>query len=167
MKTGKDLNIIPISPKNHYSTVKMDMLLKQINDEFYFFNFLPYNSKVVSYIKDRIKDIGSKINNVTISKANDGQIKRRNEILEALRGYYSTLKSYSPEPVDDEKVCKFLTAMFVKDKEKLTKDELYLKWIVKTKKFSQFYNANKTIESINEDCLKYFKITSELKLVVD
>ena len=165
MKTGKDLQLTPIKPTNHFSNVALDLLLDAINDELYFFAYLPYNPKVYDYIKEKIIEIGKKINEVNISIANSGQIIKKKEILAKLREYYSILKNYYPEESDDEKVCRFLTAMYLKDKEKYPKDKVCLEWLQKTKKVSLFYNTNKTFQDINQECLNFFKITPELKLV--
>lgn len=153
---GKELGIVPIKPNNHFFDQSLDNMLGLINKELFFFTFLPYNQVVSDYMRNTIRECGKAISALDI---NDKGQNRKEEILQELRKYYKTLIQYTPEESDDDKTCRYMVAMFLKDKDKPSdKEKLYLEWLPKTKKFSKFYKVNKTFADINQECINFFKI---------
>lgn len=161
MKRLKDLNILVIKPETKYSNKTIDAILEKINDILYFFCFLFINNKAKQYMLLQFVELGQELSNVDVQRANDGQSKRKMEILNTLRSYYTTLKGYCPD--DDAntitKMNQFLVSQFLKQKKDSKKDEqFYFEWLHKTKKFSQFYETTESFKGINNECREYFKI---------
>ena len=161
MKRLFDLKISVIKPETKYSNKNIDAILEKINDSLYFFCFLFINNKAKNYMLLQFAELGKELSNVPIQRANDGQSKRQNEILNTLRSYYTTLKGYCPD--DDAntitKMNQFLVSQFVREKKECAKDErFYYEWLLKTKKFSQFYETTESLNNVNSECLNYFKI---------
>lgn len=161
LMTGKDIGISPIKLKNKNSNSELDSIFEEIQDEIYFFGLLLYTPSVKQYMLDKLTDAGTRLNNVSISRGNDGQIRRKMELLQVLREYYQKLKSYYPvdKPECVEKMNKFLLCMFIKEKQKSSNlDELYMKWLKLTKKVSKYYTVYDALLSINNECLQHFAI---------
>ena len=161
LMTGKDIGISPIKLKNKNSNSELDSIFEEIQDEIYFFGLLLYTPSVKQYMLDKLTDAGTRLNNVSISRGNDGQIRRKMELLQVLREYYQKLKSYYPvdKPEQVERMCKFLVSMFIKEKKETTNlHNVYLKWLKLTKKVSEFYTVTNSLKSVNNEAVKYFTI---------
>ena len=158
--TGKDIGISPIKLKNKNSLKELDEIFEEIQNEIYLFGLLLYTTSVKQYMLDKLTDAGTRLNNVSISRGNEGQIRRKMELLQVLREYYHKLKSYYPvdKPDNIERMCKFLVCMYLKDKENREGEEFYLEWLRKLHKLSTFYTFNKSLSSVYDEIINYFKI---------
>ena len=165
MKRLKDLEISVIKPQNHNSTKELDFILESINDIIYFFYFLFISKSSKDYIYTKFVEFGQQLNVMEVS---DKQQIRLNEILNVLRKYFKILRDYKPD--DDaetiRKMNNFFTSQFLREKRELEGkdsnsndwDTLYQNWLIKTKQFAKYYPVEKCLQSVNQECLEYFKI---------
>ena len=161
MKRGKEIGILPISGlKNKNKTTELYQLLYDINDFLYFFSNLYISYSVKEHILQQLTEYAVKFKELDIdgnSKSND----TREEILFILRGCYKELKKYQYDDIKENtvdtfnKMCKYLVALYLKDKNTLTIDDK-LKWIKKIKLYSEFYPISNSLESVQNELLEEF-----------
>lgn len=158
-------NEYAISPikglKEKYTNSILEDLLYEINDELYFFANLPVNNISRIYLLERVNDIGSKIKDlsVTFNGESVGN-KRREEILFRLREMYKILNTPFIEPTEEliEKMCKYQSALYLKEKKIGLTAKDALDWLYKIFRLSKFYKLNSTLKSIQEEIINYFKV---------
>ncbi|MBQ3414501.1 MAG: hypothetical protein IJH39_03970, partial [Clostridia bacterium] len=138
-----DREVGPITKlKTHYTTTEMDGILYEINDILYFLKNLYVTPQSRVFLRDRITEAGKQLKQLSFTRE-DKKAERRDEIVERLRELYTKANATVHLPTVEyqevvEKMNKYLTALYLKDKNEgnLT-EKKRLDWIRRLKLFAE------------------------------
>lgn len=167
---GIDIGVEPIKLENHHSNQQIDIILYDINDILYFFRNLYLNWDARKMIQDKLTVSADKLKQISFPLAKSKELNaRRNEILEKMRAIYQNLKKVSVASDANwdnivENMGKFKLSQFIKQKKDaingLTPVSKH-KWLEDNLLFTKVYGYNESIESIQNELIKSYRIKKD------
>lgn len=167
---GVEVGVEPIKPKNHIANQEMNFILYEINDYLYFFRNLYLNWDVRKMIQDKLTISADKLKQISFPLAKAKELNaRRDEILDKMRVIYQNLKKVSVANDANwdnivESMGKFRLSMFLKQKKEsingLTPETKH-KWLEDNLLFTKAYGYNESVESIQNEIIKSYKIKKD------
>ena len=159
MKTGKEIGLLPIKLKNKYGSKEIDNLQKEINELLYFFYFKYVNKTAKNYLLQMLIQFGIDLKNIDQPLAKKSSSKK-DELIEILRKYYTTLKAYYPdEDIElEQKMSKMVVSQYLKAKKEGFPFKDYLEWLYNIKLFASLYTVTDSLKSVQKEIIKNFEI---------
>lgn len=167
---GCEIGVEPIKMENHYSNQDIDIILYDINDMLYYFRNLYLNWDVRKLIEAKLIVSADKLKRLNFPMAKSNELNaRRNEILEKMRVIYKNLSVVGY--TNDINWCeivrnmgKYKLGQFIKSKKDsicgLTPSSKH-KWLEDNLLFYKAYGYDESIESIQNEIIKSYKIPNK------